>query len=157
MIAVNPGQIELDDPIAIDPRPCELCGLTIDRHERVDDGDGPIFYCPDLSPDEMDQDQLDRRAELRRQEEVAAILARWDAMDAMDPPGAMVVVTGVISRHWKQTIIPPRSRPCRPAQSTIDAFFYVAALNDPDRLKAWLANHPKDAPHLHKLWKAKRC
>jgi hypothetical protein len=43
----------------------------------------------DLSPDEMTLDELERRAELRRQEEVAAILARWDAMDAMDGPAEM--------------------------------------------------------------------
>jgi hypothetical protein len=130
------------DPIAIDPRPCELCGLTINQHELIDDGDGPIFYCSDLSPDEMDLDELERRAELRRQEEVAAILARWDAMDAIDPPAKA----------------PPlrKPEPYRTPQSTIDAFWYVVGLNDPDRLKAWLLNHPKDAPHLHKLWKAKR-
>jgi len=32
-------------PIEIDPRPCELCGRTIDQHERVDDGEGPEFFC----------------------------------------------------------------------------------------------------------------
>ena len=40
-------------PIEIDPRPCGLCGLTINRHEMVDDGEGPDFFCADLSPDEM--------------------------------------------------------------------------------------------------------
>lgn len=37
------------------------------------------------------------------------------------------------------------------ARSTIDAFYYVVSLNDPDRLKAWLRQHPVDAPTLLKL------
>ncbi len=63
------------EPIEIDPRPCLLCGLTIDRHDMVDDGEGPEFFCADLSPDEMTLPELERRAELRRQEELAAIMA----------------------------------------------------------------------------------
>jgi hypothetical protein len=119
------------EPIAIDPRPCELCGLTIDRHLMIDNGDGPEFFCADLSPDEMTLPELERRAELRRQEEVAAILAR---MDAVDEPAK---------------IPPPREpEPYRLAQSTVDAFRFVAATGDVARLKAWLADRPKDAPLL---------
>src|SRR6266404_1018749 len=79
LVSVEPSPLELD------PRPCGLCGLTIDRHDAVDDGDGPLFYCPDLSPDELTLPELERRAELRRQEEVAAIIARWEAQDALAP------------------------------------------------------------------------
>jgi hypothetical protein len=123
--------IELD-LIAIDPRPCELCGLTIDRHDIFDDGDGPLFFCADISPDEMTLDELERRAELIRQEEVAAIFARLEAMD--DPSKRL----------------PPRSEPeaYRPARSTIDAFHFVVATGDVGRLKAWLADRPKDALFL---------
>ncbi|THD56018.1 MAG: hypothetical protein E8A46_04380 [Bradyrhizobium sp.] len=76
--------------------------------------------------------ELERRADLIRREEVAAILARLEAMD--DP-----------SRR-----LPPRfePEPYRPAQSTVDAFRLVAATGDVARLKAWLANRPKDAPLL---------
>jgi hypothetical protein len=117
-------------PIEIDPRPCELCGLTIDRHEMVDDDEGPIFYCLDFLPDEMTLIELERRAVLRDQEEVAAIMARMDAMDRPD-------------------ILPPREpEPYRPAASTVDAFRLVAAAGDVRRLKAWLADRPKDAPLL---------
>jgi hypothetical protein len=125
------------DPIEIDPRPCELCGLTIDRHEMVDDGDGPLFFCPDLSPDEMTLPELERRAELRRQEEVAAILA---AMPDCPP-------------------LVPRSEPepYRPAQSTIAAFRLVVATGDVGRLKAWLADRPKDAPLLLALLESPSC
>jgi hypothetical protein len=133
MNAISPGHIE------IDPRPCELCGLTIDRHEMVDDGDGPLFFCANRTPDEMTLLELERRAELRRQEEVAAILAR---MEAMQGPA-------------EQPSAPRASAPYRPAQSTVDAFWYVAGLDDADYLKRWLAQHPRDLETLQKLWEAK--
>lgn len=124
-------------PIELDPRPCQLCGLTVDRHEMIDDGEGPLFYCLDLSPDDMTLPELERRAELRRQEDIAAILARWGAMG---PPE-----------------IPPANEPepYRPARSTVDAFWFVVGLRDPERFKAWLADRPKDAPLLLQLLEAK--
>jgi hypothetical protein len=123
------------NPIEIDPRPCELCGLTIDRHDMVDHGEGPEFFCADVSPDDMTLDELERRAELRRQEEVAAIFAGLEAMD--DPSKRL----------------PPRAepKPYCPAASTVSAFWFVVGLNDPDRLKAWMRLHPTDAPTLLKL------
>lgn len=36
----------------------------------------------------------------------------------------------------------------RTPQATVDAFQYVVSLADPDRLAAWLRNHPDDAPVL---------
>jgi hypothetical protein len=54
-------------------------------------------------------------------------------------------------------IIPPPTQAYRTPQSTIDAFFYVVRLDDPDYLKRWLARHPDDAAHLLKIWKAKQC
>ncbi len=54
--------------------------------------------------------ELERRAELRRQEEVAAILARWDALDAE------IAARGELKPGSKPG-------PYRPAQSTVDAFF----------------------------------
>jgi hypothetical protein len=120
------------DPIQIDPRPCELCGLTIDRHEMVDDGEGPEFFCLDFLPDEMTLDELERREVLRIREEVAAIMSRMDAMGG-----------------WPADNLPPREpEPYRPAQSTVFAFRLVAAAGDVGRLKAWLADRPKDAPLL---------
>jgi hypothetical protein len=134
--SISPGREP--DPIEIDPRPCELCGLTIDRHEMVDDGEGPLFFCIDFLPDEMTLPELERRAELRRQEEAAAILARWDAMDG------------------PAECLPPRKpEPYRPAPSTVDAFWFVVGLRDPERFKAWLADRPKDAPFLLQLLETK--
>src|SRR5258705_9492676 len=136
-------------PIEIDPRPCVLCGLTIDRHDMVDDGEGPLFFCTEivgaglssttaarLSPDEMTIPELEHRAELIRQLEVAAILARLEWPAFVPPP-------------------PRQPEPYRPAQSTVDAFWYVAGLDDADYLKRWLAEHPRDVETLQKLWEAK--
>jgi hypothetical protein len=127
-------------PVEIDPRPCELCGLTIDRHVEIDNGEGPEFFCADISPDDMTLDELERRAELRRQEEVAAIIAGWEEDDAGRPRPAP----------------PPPKDEYRTPQSTIDAFRHVVALNDLERLKAWLADRSKDAPFLLDLLENKR-
>jgi hypothetical protein len=133
--------VELDpDLLEIDPRPCELCGLTIDRHEMVDHGEGPEFLCFDWPPDELTLPELERRAELRRQEDISAQLARWEAQDALAPCEPL----------------PPREpEPYRPAASTVDAFWYAVGLRDPERFKAWLADRPKDAPFLLLLLETK--
>jgi hypothetical protein len=39
----------------------------------------------------------------------------------------------------------------RPATSTVDAFWVVVGRGDQERLDAWLADHPKDAPFLSRL------
>jgi hypothetical protein len=117
--------------LEIDPRPCSVCGTHLDRHEMVDDGEGPIFYC--LPPDEMTLPELERRAELIRQIEVAAIVARMEAAD-VDMPCELPA--------------PAEPRPYRPAQSTVAAFRIVVASGDVGRIKAWLADRPKDAPLL---------
>jgi len=49
---------------------------------------------------------------------------------------------------------PAEPRAYRTPQATVDAFFYVMRNETPARLKAWLADHPRDAGHLYKLWKS---
>jgi hypothetical protein len=68
----------------------------------------------------------------------AELAARWEGADK------------------RKSDSPRRTEPYRPAESTVAAFWYVA-IHEPDKLKAWLARHPDDAPALHKIWKAKRC
>jgi hypothetical protein len=134
-------------PILIDPRPCGVCGLTIDRHEMVDGGEGPEYYC--LEPDELTLDELERRAELVREIEVAAIVRSMELNDPRD--------------RWKHTgesapdigIPMAVARPYRTPQATIDAFWYVVRLDDADHLKRWLAQHPRDVAALQKLWEGK--
>jgi hypothetical protein len=78
--------------------------------------------------------KLEWLAELRLQEEVAAMVAR---MEAMDGPAELL----------------PARKPesYRPAQSTVDAFRYLAGTADVGRLKSWLADRRQDAPFLLKL------
>jgi hypothetical protein len=142
--------MHLPAPIAIDPRACEWCGLLIDRHLLVDNGDGPEFFCLDLCPDEMTLPELERRAELRFEEEVVAMVERMERADSRDrwrhtaepPPPDSV-------RNGPSIQAPPREpAPYRPARSTGDEFAYLVATGDVGRLTAWLADHPKDAPLL---------
>jgi hypothetical protein len=56
-----------------------------------------------------------------------------------------------------------RSRPAaakapdryHPAASTVDAFWHVISLKDPDKLSGWLRDHPRDTARLLKLLEAK--
>ena len=52
-------------PIEIEPRPCGRCGLTVDRHEMDDDGDGPLFFCAEIDSENLTLPELERR-EIRR-------------------------------------------------------------------------------------------
>lgn len=129
------AQLLEPDPIEIDPRPCELCGRTIDQHEMIDDGEGPEFYC---YPDDD-------------------IVTQWELADPRDawrhtgeaPPPASV----------RNSDIAPSGNAApahyRTPQATVDAFFYVVSLDDPARLAAWLADHPRDERYLQKIWEQK--
>jgi hypothetical protein len=141
-----PDTLELD-PIEIDARPCEHCGLTIDRHRRDDTDEGPEFFC--LPADELDLDELELRAELIRQVEVAEIVRDMELNDPRD--------------RWRHTgerrpqaelPVEPK-QPYRTPQSKIDAFYFVAGLNDPEYLSEWFAQHPQDASFLCALWERK--
>jgi hypothetical protein len=65
-------EIELE-PIAIDPRPCGLCGRTIDQHDCFDQGEGPEFFC---YPDD----------DLVKQWELADPRDRWKHTGEPAPP-----------------------------------------------------------------------
>jgi hypothetical protein len=92
-----------------------------------------------------DDEAFEREIFLR----TAELVERWEIADPRD--------------RWQHTgeappkvsAAPPRGEPYRPAESTIAAFWYVAT-REPEKLKAWLARHPDDAPALHKIWKAKQ-
>jgi hypothetical protein len=131
-----PEQLECD-PVSIDPRPCGLCGLTIDRHQRVDTSEGPEFFCNEL--------------ETQIYLEAADLVRQWELADPRD--------------RWKHTGEPPpkpsaipnaRPEPYRTPQSTIDAFLYVVSLRDRDYFAKWLARHPADRAELLRIWKGKR-
>jgi hypothetical protein len=162
------------DPIAIDPRPCEFCGLPLEQHVTIDGREGPEHFCPDPCLDcglTLDRHEcvvtdagpefrclalpeLERRAELRRQEEIAAMVERMERADPRD--------------RWKHTGEPPpppevrngpmpaaTPKPYRTPQATVDAFWYVVGLDDLERLAKWLDDHPRDKPTLLKLLESK--
>jgi hypothetical protein len=113
------------DPREIDPRSCGLCGLTIDQHEMVDTGDGPEFFCNELSSDAAD------------------IVQRWEEADPRDRwkhtgeprPKAARDRTASATRY-------------RTPQATVDAFWYVVRLDNADYLARWLRSHQGDARAL---------
>jgi hypothetical protein len=45
-----------------------------------------------------------------------------------------------------------KPRPYQTPQSTIDAFWYLVQINEPDRLRGWLEVRPMDAPTLLKIY-----
>jgi hypothetical protein len=115
-------------PIEIDPRPCELCGRTIDQHECFDDGEGPEFVC---YPE----------GDLVQEWELADPRDRWKHTGEPPPPDAV-----------RNADIPSGLEPIRQhyrtPQATVDAFRFLVAHGDLRRLKTWLADRPKDAPFL---------
>jgi hypothetical protein len=62
-----------------------------------------------------------------------------------------------------QVTAPPLAPACRPEprrsyttpKSTVEAFFYLVSLNDPEYLARWLDQHPRDEKFLCKLWQVK--
>lgn len=118
------------DPREIDPRPCEWCGLTIDRHRVVDEGEGPEFFCEEISADAAD------------------IVRRWEEADPRDRWRH----TGEPRPATPRPDEFPQRQAYRTPQSTIDAFWVVARAGSANHLAAWLRARPADAPHLHKLW-----
>jgi hypothetical protein len=126
-------------PIDIDPRPCEWCGLTIDCHVMVDDGEGPEFFCQEGHP---------YAANLVVQWELADPRDRWRVTGEAPPPAAF--------RNSEVSARPERPRHYRTPHSTVEAFLRLTAQDDPDELAQWLKDHPRDAAYLLKIWKARQ-
>jgi hypothetical protein len=112
--------------------------------------------------DEIGQDQI--------QSEIASALDARQQPDPRDLPSDYAVH---IVRQWEMAdprdrwrhtgepppepkIEPSAPKPYRPPQATVDAFWFVVRLDDPEYLARWLAQHPADAPHLHEIWE-RRC
>jgi hypothetical protein len=127
------------DPIEIDPRPCEWCGLTIDQHHMVDDGEGPEFFCEEMP--------WDYAADLVRGWQLADGRDAWRVTGEAPPPANV--------RNSDISTKPIAPRLYRTPQSTIDAFLHVARNESTAYLADWLARHPLDAPHLQKIGKEK--
>jgi hypothetical protein len=101
--------------------------------------------CEILSPEEI-AEEIERLIYLR----ACDLVQQWELADPRD--------------RWRYTgeqrprtiePAPTGAQPYRTPQATIDAFWYVASLDDPDYLKRWLAGHSRDVAALQKLWEAK--
>jgi hypothetical protein len=126
----------------IEPRPCGWCCLTIDRHKRVDTPEGPEFFCIDIDPEEIERLIYLRACDLVERWELADPRDRWRQTGEAPPPRTIEPA-------------PTAAQPYRTPQSTIDTFWYVVGLCNPERLTAWLDDHPQDASFLLKLLESK--
>src|SRR5581483_740555 len=91
-------------PIEIEPRPCQWCGMTIDRHFMIDSGEGPEFFCDTSAADLLRQWEMDDPRD------------RWRHTGEAPPP-AHVRNSG----YQKPQVI------YRTPEATINAFLYVAS------------------------------
>ena len=80
----------------------------------------------------------------------ADLIAQWERADPRD-------CWRHTGEHPPRTVETPRAaaQPYQTPQSTVDAFWYVVRLDDPDYLARWLEQHPLDASALCKLWEGK--
>ena len=127
-------------PIEIDPRPCEWCGLRRSMNTSWSTTEtAQNFFCQEIHP---------HAADLVRQWEMQDPRDAWRHTGETPPPAAFR------NADYPGTPQPNRHH-YRTPQATIDAFFFVAGLNDADYLKRWLQQHPRDAETLCKLWEGK--
>lgn len=133
--------------------------MLIDRHERDDTPEGPLFFCIELDPNDLTTLELERRAVLIEREEVRAMVARMERADPRDRwrhMGAAPTMPAPEVRDGPMVAAPPRApEPFHPLQVTVDAFWFVVSLKDTDKLSAWLRDHPRDTSFLLKLLEAK--
>lgn len=131
------AQLEI---VTVDPRPCENCGMLLDDHFTIEGPKGPEHFCQPLDV------ALHLRA-LRLQEawERADPRDAWRHTGEAPPPDSV--------RNGPRAAVEPAFY--RTAQSTVQAFWYVVALKDPEKLAAWLRDRERDAPFLLKLLEAK--
>jgi hypothetical protein len=130
--SISPGREP--DPLEIDPRPCELCGRTIDQHKMVDHGEGPEFFC-------------------YADDDIVTLWELADPRDAWCHTGETPPPAGV--RNSDITAQPSAPKHYRTPAATVAAFLFVASLDDPEHLARWLDQHPRDEKFLCKLWKSK--
>ena len=80
--------------------------------------------------------------------------ARLDAWDLKYPPGWHRFEKFAVLGVWEEEPPTPK-REYRTPQATVDAFFGWIVRQDEPTQARWLAEHPKDAGYLKKLWEEK--
>ncbi len=85
---------------------------------------------------------------------------RWGLIEEVGQDEVQRLIAGLPAAET--TPAEPRHEPApvkkaayRPPQATVDAFWFVVRNRSAHDLTKWLAAHPTDAPHLHKLWEQK--
>jgi hypothetical protein len=126
----------------------KLSGL-IDRigQDEVQTIMSNAFAMAEAEADEFEREMTVRAANLVRQWEMADPRDAWRHTGEAPPPAAV-----------RNSDISEKRAPIatyRTPQSTIDAFWHVVGLCNPERLTAWLDDHPQDAPFLLKLLEGK--
>ena len=81
--------------------------------------------------------------------------ARLDAWDLKYPPGWHRFEKFAVLGVWEEEEPPAPKREYRTPQATVDAFFGWIVRQDEPTQARWLAEHPKDAGYLKKLWEEK--
>ncbi len=159
-IAVTPADFD-PAPIEIDPRLCRICGLKIDRHVMVDEGEGPEFFCAE-SDEWLHEKLLASKSHPSSSDRVyvRVYVRGWNAaIDfaleqmriACDEPPQWFAESVKPQCDDAPPIAPEPTRRYRTPQATIDAFKYLARQGDAARLRAWLDHRRQDAPYLLSL------
>jgi hypothetical protein len=89
----------------------------------------------------------DYAIDIVRRWELTDLRDRWRHTGELAPPAPI--------RNADIQSEPPK-RAYQTPKATINAFWYVLRLGDSKHLATWLAQHPLDAPNLHKIW-MERC
>ena len=84
---------------------------------------------------------------------------RWGLIDLHGQDAIQAEMAAAFMVPHNEIPLAPEPEPTRRTystpRSTVDAFWYVASLDDAQYLKRWLAQHPRDVAALQKLWGGK--
>ena len=143
------GKISLHDAVDELQNYAEASGL-IDRigQNEAQRIMGEAFAVVDLLPEA--EEELSQACEAEIMLRTAVLVQRWERADPRDCWHHTGEAAPKPSAEQRR-----RPEPYRTPQATVDAFWYVAGLNDADYLKHWLEQHPRDAETLCKLWEGR--
>lgn len=130
--------------LEIDPRECDLCGLSMVHHRMIDGGEGPEHLCLESAP-------LAKRLVARKYASTNGKPFALGVNIGIDLALKELIQEEIAATDPAEVPIAPADRdppPYRTPQATIDAFKYVVATGDLPRLRDWLASRPKDAAFL---------
>lgn len=89
------------------------------------------------------------------QAEISAPFARLRAISEAEEQAFLAGLEAKQSPPLAPALPADQPRHYRTPRATEDAFWFVVRQDDAERLSRWLAEHPRDAAHLHQIWKSK--